>query len=83
MFSMRSYRLIRGSDKCLPPVPDRCQMQTDPRPLRALSDTTACRRIPLYTLAHLYMLTAHLRALKLVALVVWTTILQSTRTILH
>ena len=28
-------------------------MQTDPRPLRALSETRVCRRVPLYNLAHL------------------------------
>ena len=34
-------------------TPDRYQMQSDPRPLRALSETRVCRRDPLYNLAHL------------------------------
>ena len=28
-------------------------MQTEPRPVRALSETTVCRRVPLYNLAHI------------------------------
>ena len=35
------------------PPPDRYQMQSDPRSLRALSETRLCRRDPLYNLAHL------------------------------
>ena len=52
--------------------------------VRPLREGRRQRRLaPRNIIAHLYMLTAHLRALKLVALVVWSTIRKSTRTILH